>query len=97
MSDVLAPSRYLWGAPLEERLATLDEALALLRQADDQALVLLDGVRRLAHVVDWEATAADAFRAAVDAWHDELVQLVSAIEGAIQQTQKDRHWMEAVG
>ncbi|CAL4861186.1 hypothetical protein [Microbacterium sp. MM2322] len=97
MSDVVAPSPYLWGAPLEERLATLDQALALLRAADGQALRLLDDVRRLAPVVDWSASAADAFRAAVSAWESEIVRLTTTIPSVIDQTQRDRQWMQAVG
>ncbi|MFJ6677903.1 hypothetical protein ACIQLK_02090 [Microbacterium sp. NPDC091382] len=97
MSDVVAPSPYLWGAPLEERLATLDQALALLRIADAQALRLLDQVRRLAPVVDWSAPAADAFRAAVSAWEGEVGRLTASIPSVIDQTQRDRQWMQAVG
>lgn len=97
MSDAVAPSPYLWGAPLEERLATLDQALALLRQADGQVLSLRDDVRRLAHVVDWSADAADAFRAAVSAWESEVVRLSSSLAAVINQTQADRRWLEATG
>ncbi|MDQ1125903.1 hypothetical protein SAMN05216488_2352 [Microbacterium sp. LKL04] len=97
MSDVVAPSPYLWGAPLEERLAALDQALALLQIAEAQALQLLDQVRRLAPVVDWSATAADAFRAAVSAWEDEIARLTASIPSVIDQTRSDRQWMQAVG
>jgi len=97
MSTSTAPSPYLWGAPLEQRLATLDEALVLLLQADGQALRLLEDVRRLAHVVDWSSEAADAFRAAVSAWESELVRLSMSIQSVIDQTQADRRWLEATG
>ncbi|WP_065572124.1 hypothetical protein [Microbacterium oleivorans] len=97
MSDAVAPSPYLWGAPLEERLATLDRALALLQIAEGQALQLLDEVRRLAPVVDWSANAADAFRAALSAWEDEIARLTASIPSVIDQTQRDRQWMLAVG
>jgi len=97
MSDVVAPSPYLWGAPLEQRLATLDQALALLRVANIQADRLLDEVRRLASVVDWSAQAADAFRAAVSAWEGEIARLSTTIPAVIDQTQRDRQWMQAVG
>jgi hypothetical protein len=97
MSTSVAPSPYLWGAPLEQRLATLDDALALLLQADGQVLRLLDDVRRLAHVVDWSAEAADAFRAAVSAWESELVLLSTSIQSVIDHTQADRRWLEATG
>lgn len=97
MSTSVAPPPYLWGASLEERLATLDEALALLLQADGQALRLLDDVRTLAHVVDWSANAADAFRAAVSAWESELVRLSTSIQSMIDETQRDRGRLEATG
>ncbi|MEI2269635.1 hypothetical protein OHB93_09965 [Microbacterium sp. No. 7] len=97
MSDVVAPYPYLWGTPLEERLATFDQALALLRQADEEALRLLADVRGLAHLVDWSADAADAFRAAVSAWESELVQLTAAIQAVIDQICLDRRVAEAAG
>lgn len=97
MSNPATPSPYLWGAPLEERLAALDAAIALLRQADDQALQLLGAVRRLAHLVDWRASAADAFRSAVSAWEGEALRLSMSIQSTLAQVQSDRSWLQTTG
>lgn len=97
MSDALAPSPYLWGAPVPERLVAVDDAIALLRQADGQVLRLLDDVRRIAHLVDWRAEAADAFRQAVAAWEGEVARLSTSIGSAIDQAYGDRRWVEATG